>query len=38
MLSTLKGITVPGGTLTLAVLEFGEGRVDGWLARLVESG
>ena len=29
---------MPGATLTLAVLEFGEGSVDGWLARLVETG
>ena len=27
-----------GATLTLAVLEFGEGSVDGWLARLVATG
>jgi hypothetical protein len=29
---------VPGGELMLAGLEFGEGSVDGWLARLVETG
>ena len=34
----LREVAVPGGELTLAVLEFGEGSVDGWLARLVEAG
>ena len=34
----LREIAMPGATLTLAVLEFGEGSVDGWLARLVETG
>ena len=33
----LREIALPGATLTLAVLEFGEGSVDGWLARLVET-
>jgi hypothetical protein len=39
----LREVTLPSprsntSTLTLAVLEFGEGSVDGWLARLVEAG
>jgi hypothetical protein len=34
----LREVALPGATLTLAVLEFGEGSVDGWLARLVETG
>jgi hypothetical protein len=34
----LREVALPSATLTLAVLEFGEGSVDGWLARLVATG
>lgn len=34
----LREVAVPGATVAVAVLEFGEGSVDGWLARLVQTG
>ena len=34
----LREVAVPGATVAVAVLEFGEGSVDGWLARLVQAG